>query len=819
MQRRLQHFIPLVLLSLLIISCGETDTLSKPSIVNFAPSANPVSSGAEVTLSWTVNGATSLSIDNGVGDVTGTSTVVRPTATTTYTLTATNAAGDTSARTTVTVETAAPGSPVINSFTATPDNIAAGGTSTLSWDVTGATSLSIDNGVGPVTGTSAVVNPTVTTTYTLEATNDNGTVRSSKVVTVGTDTGGTAPTGDFGVSATQNGTFTNDKPNNIKDASDNRIVRVQPGGTFYARVTYSDPDGIEDIEVNLVNGKPAGVAGTLDPTQQFFTLGDATGTCDLSSNPKDVTCVYPITVDEDAKNITALANSGDEFAYVFRTKVTDTLNNTSDEPNRGYVIVGQGNGGNPGNPPANSAPNVTIANVGDLTLSTDGNVETSLDATVTDDEDDTFNYQWSVSSDNKDSVKFSSATSEDTDATFSAVGDYTLKLTATDKDDASSAGSATVDITVNENDTPDPPSNPSVNIEPSKPDELTLVDGTATLNLTASADNFDGDVAYTWESFSGGSSVTGGSFAPANVTFTPNGSTEAANTTATFTEAGTYIVAVTAEDEMRGAEADIEVTVINPKLTANAGEDQPNAEVGTLVNLNGSASSDPNENTLSYSWTIAGQPDGSTATLSGETTANPSFTPDVVGDYLIELTVTNSKDDSDTDSVTITAVDFTEPTGTFGVSTNSSGPFLNDSEDTGGFILSPDDPRIVDVEPASIFFALVSYSGAGGITDIVIQLRNPSPEGISGPLDPEQQFFIVGQPLETEDCDLSGEKTSITCIYPIDVFADAVNIDELEGSNDEFAYVFRTQVTDSSRNTSYSSPRGYVMVEANNGGN
>ena len=83
---------------------------------------------------------------------------------------------------------------------------------------------------------------------------------------------------------------------------------------------------------------------------------------------------------------------------------------------------------------------------------------------------------------------------------------------------------------------PTPPSNPSVNIEPSEPDELTLVDGTATLNLTASADNFDGDVAYTWESFSGGSSVTGGSFAPANVTFTPNGSTEAANTTATFTE-------------------------------------------------------------------------------------------------------------------------------------------------------------------------------------------------------------------------------------------------------------------------------------------
>ena len=162
------------------------------------------------------------------------------------------------------------------------------------------------------------------------------------------------------MSAAQNGTFTNDKPNNIDDASDNRIVRVQPGGTFYARVTYGDPDGIKDVEVNLVNSKPAGVAGTLDPTQQFFTLGDPTGTCDLSSNPVDVTCVYPITVDEDAKNITELANSGDEFAYVFRTKVTDTLNNQSDERIRGYVIVEGGSGGNPGNPPANTSPKVSI---------------------------------------------------------------------------------------------------------------------------------------------------------------------------------------------------------------------------------------------------------------------------------------------------------------------------------------------------------------------------------------------------------------------------------------------------------------------------
>ena len=67
--------------------------------------------------------------------------------------------------------TAAP-LPVVSSFTATPPSIVSGGSATLAWTVSGATSLSIDHGVGTVTGTSIAVTPTVTTTYTLAATND-----------------------------------------------------------------------------------------------------------------------------------------------------------------------------------------------------------------------------------------------------------------------------------------------------------------------------------------------------------------------------------------------------------------------------------------------------------------------------------------------------------------------------------------------------------------------------------------------------------------------------------------------------------------------
>ena len=75
--------------------------------------------------------------------------------------------------------------PVIRAFAASPGTILPGGTSTLAWSVTGATSLAIDNGVGDVTGTtSKVVSPTTTTTYTLTATSGAGSSTASVTVKV-----------------------------------------------------------------------------------------------------------------------------------------------------------------------------------------------------------------------------------------------------------------------------------------------------------------------------------------------------------------------------------------------------------------------------------------------------------------------------------------------------------------------------------------------------------------------------------------------------------------------------------------------------------
>ena len=156
-----------------------------PTIASFAASPATVAfGGGTATLSWSTAGATSLSIDHGVGDVTGlASKAVTVTTPTTYTLTATNPSGVVTAATTVAV--AAQAAPQIAAFTATPATLPPGGGNvTLAWTTSNADTLAIDHGIGTVTGTSKVVAVAATTTYTLTATNSGGSVTQQAAVTV-----------------------------------------------------------------------------------------------------------------------------------------------------------------------------------------------------------------------------------------------------------------------------------------------------------------------------------------------------------------------------------------------------------------------------------------------------------------------------------------------------------------------------------------------------------------------------------------------------------------------------------------------------------
>ena len=78
-----------------------------------------------------------------------------------------------------------PSPPVIIEFSSNPSTINAGSTSTLVWSATGATSVSIDQGIGQVDAAGTrVVSPATSTVYTISATNSSGTVTRSAIATV-----------------------------------------------------------------------------------------------------------------------------------------------------------------------------------------------------------------------------------------------------------------------------------------------------------------------------------------------------------------------------------------------------------------------------------------------------------------------------------------------------------------------------------------------------------------------------------------------------------------------------------------------------------
>ena len=156
-----------------------------PAITSFSFNPATITKGQTATLQWNVTGATSVSIDQGIGTVSSSGTkVLSPTATTTYVLTATNKDGYMTASATVEVST--PNVPVIVSFTANPSTISAGQPANLQWNISGATSVFVDPDIGPVSASwMKDVLPTKTTTYTLTATNREGSVTSSVTVTVG----------------------------------------------------------------------------------------------------------------------------------------------------------------------------------------------------------------------------------------------------------------------------------------------------------------------------------------------------------------------------------------------------------------------------------------------------------------------------------------------------------------------------------------------------------------------------------------------------------------------------------------------------------
>jgi Bacterial Ig-like domain len=182
------------LLALALVACPVDKITGIDATANPATIASGATSSLTATVSGTgaFNAGVNWSIVSGGGSLSSnmgasvTYTAPSVTSSTTVQIKAA-AAGDSSVFKTLTFTvqpaTSTP-KPTINAFSATPASLTAAGQVTLVWDVSDATSLSVDSGVGAVTGTSKVVSVTSSTAFTLTATNANGSSTKTIEVTV-----------------------------------------------------------------------------------------------------------------------------------------------------------------------------------------------------------------------------------------------------------------------------------------------------------------------------------------------------------------------------------------------------------------------------------------------------------------------------------------------------------------------------------------------------------------------------------------------------------------------------------------------------------
>lgn len=208
-----------------------------PRVVRFTATPTTIDQGQSSTLEWQTEGATSVTISQlGSSELNG-ARAVSPNATTTYTLTATNSAGSTTATATVFVNAGVR----ITSFTANPPvSPRPGAQVLLTCLADNAVSINIQPNNGQNITAQTLVYPRETTTYTCTATGRNGqTVTQSLTVQVTPETGNPGPDPNVPVVNIRNGPLLE---TNVRQITLDGSLSTSPSGDTPLTYRWSSPN-------------------------------------------------------------------------------------------------------------------------------------------------------------------------------------------------------------------------------------------------------------------------------------------------------------------------------------------------------------------------------------------------------------------------------------------------------------------------------------------------------------------------------------------------------------------------------------------------
>src|SRR3954469_6697512 len=151
------------------------------------------------------------------------------------------------------------------------------------------------------------------------------------------------------------------------------------------------------------------------------------------------------------------------------------------------------------------------------------------------------------------------------------------------------------------------------------------------VQLDGSASGARGDVSYTWRL----DAIPPGSTASLS---TPS----AARSGFTTDQSGVYVASLVVGAPCGASEpATTVIAVANRPPVASAGPDLHVAAPGVPVTLDGSASSDPDQDAISYQWSLVTKPPNSSAVLSSGSAKAPILVPDQFGTYVAVLSVSD----------------------------------------------------------------------------------------------------------------------------------------------------------------------------------